>query len=115
MSTTGTTTVRDDPDADRYEIVVDDELAGFSAYRLDGDRITFTHTEVGDEYAGQGLARQLVTEELADVRRRGLAVVPVCPYVGKVISRDPDEYLDLVPEDVRQRVGLHLLRQGGDR
>ena len=47
-----TTTVRDNPEARRFEISVDGKLAGFAQYRLSGDRITFTHTEV-DPDAGQ--------------------------------------------------------------
>jgi beta-phosphoglucomutase family hydrolase len=99
-------TVRDNAERSRYEIVVDGQVAGFAEYRLARDRITFTHTEVADEYSGQGLAKQLVSELLADAERRSLAVVPLCPYVRAFISRHADEYLHLVPENVRQRLGL---------
>jgi predicted GNAT family acetyltransferase len=100
------TTVRDNPDHSRYEVLVDDQVAGFSAYELTDGRITFTHTEVSEEYAGQGLAKKLVTEQLGDAERRGLAVVPLCTYVRKVISRNAAEYLPLVPEEERERLGL---------
>lgn len=98
--------VRDDPGQSRYEILVDDQPAGFSAYKLTPGRIAFTHTEIGDAFTGRGLARRLVADELADVRRRGLAVLPFCPYVRKVIASDPDRYLDLVPTTMRARFGL---------
>lgn len=101
-----TTTVRDNPEASRFEIHVDDALAGFADYRLSPGRIAFTHTEVDDAFAGQGLARQLVDEALTDVRRRDLAVLPFCPYVRRVIARNPEQYLDLVPESQRERFGL---------
>ena len=100
-----TTTVRDNPEARRFEISVDWRLAGFAQYRLAGDRITFTHTEVDDEFEGQGLARVLVTHALDDARGRGLGVLPVCPYVRRFISRNPD-YLDLVPVGARERFAL---------
>lgn len=100
-----TTTVRDNPEARRFEISVDGELAGFAQYRLSGDRITFTHTEVDDEFEGQGLATVLVTHALDDVRSRGLGVLPVCPYVRRFIARNP-EYLDLVPVEARERFAL---------
>lgn len=99
-----TTTVRDNPEDHRYEVVVDDQVAGFADYRLGEDRITFTHTEVDDEYAGQGLARQLVSHALDDARRRHLGVVPECSYVAKSIAKDPGQYLELVPQDARDRV-----------
>lgn len=101
-----TTTVRDNPEERRYEVHVDDRLAGFSAYQLGEGTIAFTHTEVGDAFAGRGLARRLVDDELADARRRGLGVLPFCPYVRNVIASNPEEYLDLVPLKARARFGL---------
>ena len=101
-----TITVRDNPEQSRYEVHVDDRLAGFSDYKLTPGRIAFTHTEIGDAFSGRGLARRLVADELADVRRRGLAVLPFCPYVRKVIASNPDRYLDLVPATARARFEL---------
>jgi beta-phosphoglucomutase family hydrolase len=99
-------TVRDNAERSRYEVVVDGQVAGFAEYHLGRDRITFTHTEVSDEYSGQGLAGQLVGELLTDAERRSLAVVPLCPYVRAYISRHAEQYLHLVPENVRERLGL---------
>lgn len=101
-----TTTVRDNPAANRYEIHVDDQLAGFTDYRLASGRIAFIHTEVEPGFSGRGLARKLVGEELEDARRRGLAVLPFCPYVLKVIAQNPDKYLDLVRATDRRRFHL---------
>jgi uncharacterized protein len=101
-----TATVRDNPAESRYEIYDREQLAGFSTYTLTGNTITFTHTEVDPAYGGRGLAKQLVVAELDDARRRGLAVVPLCPYVRKVIAQHADTYLDLVPPEDRDRFGL---------
>lgn len=101
-----TTTVRDDPERRRYEVHVDDQLAGFSVYKLGKGTIAFTHTEIDDAFAGRGLARRLVADELADARRRGLAVLPFCPYVRQVIARNPEKYLDLVAVKDRARFEL---------
>jgi hypothetical protein len=54
------------------------------------------------------MAKQLVTRALQDARSRGLAVLPFCPYVRKVISENPEQYLDLVP--VRDRARFQLPR-----
>lgn len=101
-----TVTVRDNPDLHRYEIRDDDQLAGFTDYTLTAHAIAFTHTEVDEAFSGRGLARRLVVEELEDARRRGLAVLPFCPYVRKVIAGDPDRFLDLVPARDRARFDL---------
>ncbi|MEV5750284.1 GNAT family N-acetyltransferase [Actinoallomurus sp. NPDC052308] len=101
-----TATVRDNPAENRFEIFEDGRRVGFADYKLNGDTIAFTHTEVDSAFAGRGLARRLVTTALDDARRRGLAVLPFCPYVRKVIAADPEAYLDLVPRDRRSRFGL---------
>ena len=100
------TTVRDNPDKNRYEIHDGAELAGFSLYKLSPGKIAFTHTEIDPAFSGRGLARQLVTEALDEVRRRDLAVLPFCPYVRKLIASHTKRYLDLVPARDRERFKL---------
>lgn len=104
-----TATVRENPDKNRYEVYDDDRLAGFVAYKLTGHRLALTHTEIEEEFGGRGLAKLLVTEALDDARRRGLHVLPFCPYVRKVIADDPATYLALVPERDRSRFDLEKL------
>ncbi|MCC3655364.1 N-acetyltransferase [Streptomyces sp. S07_1.15] len=100
------TAVRDNPAENRYEIHEAERLAGFSAYRLTGRRIAFTHTETLPEFRGRGLAGRLVAGGLDDARRRGLAVLPFCPYVREYIAEHADAHLDLVPARDRARFGL---------
>lgn len=97
--------IRDAPDEQRYEVRADGELAGFAQYRAKPGQIAFTHTEIDDRFEGQGLAGKLVASALDDARRRGLAVLPFCPFVKGYIERHR-EYLDLVPEDRRSQFGL---------
>ncbi|MFF6794154.1 GNAT family N-acetyltransferase [Streptomyces filamentosus] len=78
----------------RYEILVDEQRAGLTAYRDREDRRVFFHTEVDDAYAGQGLASVLVTQALDDVRAAGMRIVPVCPYVAKFLKKH-EEYADI--------------------
>ncbi len=79
-------TVRDNRVAHRYEIYDEDQLAGFSEYKLSKGKIAFTHTEVDPALSGRGLASKLVARELAEARDRGLAVFPFCPHARKVIA-----------------------------
>lgn len=95
--------VQDNPEKNRFEILVDGQVAGFGDYRLDGEVIDLVHTEVGEDYEGQGLAKILVVGALDAARDSGLSVRPFCPYVRRVIDRDQATYLDLVrPEDRAQ-------------
>lgn len=89
--------VRRNDDLNQYEIYVDDQLAALSTFRVDGDVITFLHTETESEFEGRGLASQLVREALADVRARAERVIPRCPFVRKYIDKHP-EYQDLLAE-----------------
>ena len=86
--------VRDNPAESRYEAIVDGRLSKVQ-YMLTGEHITFTHTEVPVELEGRGVASQLARYALDDARRRGLRVIPVCPFVSAYIRRHP-EYSDLV-------------------
>ncbi|MFF5286905.1 GNAT family N-acetyltransferase [Streptomyces sp. NPDC013171] len=78
----------------RYEILVDGERAGLTAYRDRDDRRVFFHTEVDEAYAGRGLASILIEQALTDVRASGMRIVPVCPYVAKFLKKH-DEFADI--------------------
>ena len=99
------TRVTDQPDARRYVVEADGELAGLLQYRLEPDRIIFTHAEIDPAREGQGLGSQLAAFALDDARSRGLEVLPRCPFVESYVQLHP-EYTDLVPADLRSRFGL---------
>jgi predicted GNAT family acetyltransferase len=99
------TRVTDRPEARRYVIEVDGEPAGLLQYRLDAQRIIFTHAEIDPDREGRGLGSQLAAFALDDARSRGLEVLPRCPFVESYMQRHP-EYTDLVPADQRSRFRL---------
>ena len=96
----------DNPDQDRYEIRVDDELAGFVQYRRRPGLIAFIHTEIDTRFEGQGLGSKLIAGALDAARSEGIAVLPFCPFVNGYIERHP-EYASLVPEEFRSQFNLH--------
>lgn len=98
--------MKDNPDANRYELSLDGEMVGRIEYEVGEGTLSFNHTYVDDAQSGKGLARTLVTEALLDARRRGLGVLPVCPYVRNLVAKDPEAWLDLVPADQRDRFDL---------
>ncbi len=87
--------VVDVPEGSRYEARSGDRLLGFVEYRLLTGRITFTHTEVLPDAAGQGVGSLLARSVLDDARARGLRVRPLCPFIAAWIGRHPG-YADLV-------------------
>lgn len=78
----------------RYELEVEGHLAT-EHYKLDGDVITFEHTEVPKELGGKGVGSKLVQGALDQVRAAGLKLIPQCPFVKAWIEKHPD-YQDVV-------------------
>lgn len=99
------TRVQDNEDESRFEIVVDDAVAGFVDYQRSSRSLLLTHAEIDGAYEGQGLGSRLVTEVLGSARDAGIAVLPRCPFVAEYIRNHP-EHADLVPEDRRPEFGL---------
>ena len=87
--------VEENPAKHRFEILVDDALAGFTAYLPRGEVLVFTHTEVDQRYRGMGVGEALVRGTLDQLRERGDRLVPKCPFVAAFIERHP-EYANLV-------------------
>lgn len=88
-------TVADNPERQRFEAFLDGELVGRAEYQLASGLVVFTHTEVEPRCEGLGVGGALVRAALDDMRGRGLAVLPLCPFVKAWIGRHPD-YADVV-------------------
>ncbi|WP_354700911.1 hypothetical protein DSM112329_01204 [Paraconexibacter sp. AEG42_29] len=97
--------VTDNAERERYDVHQDGMLAGFAQYRKRGGLIAFIHTEVDQQFEGQGLGTAVIKSALDDARSQQLAVLPFCPFVSGYIERHA-VYLDLVPEARRGDFGL---------
>ena len=80
----------------RYEIRMQGQVAGFAQYRLQGDTVCFTHTEIDDAYEGQGLGSRLAAFALDDVKSRGRQADPQCAFIAAYIARHEKEYGGMV-------------------
>jgi predicted GNAT family acetyltransferase/glutaredoxin len=94
--------VVDVPAASRYELRLDGRLVGLAAYHRRDGRLAFTHTEVEESCQRRGLGRWLAAAALEDAGRKGLQVVPLCPFIAHYIERHP-EYEPLVAPGYRDR------------
>ena len=91
-------TVQERPEESRYVLLdreaADDRVVGEESYvdveTAKGVQRVLFHTGVVEDYGGRGLASLLVAEAVGDAVARGLAVVPVCPYVAKWLSKHPE-------------------------
>lgn len=92
-----TTTVRDNPQASRFEAVVEGHTA-VAMYETAPGVITFTHTRVPESLRGRGIANELAKAALAAARERGLQVVPKCIYFAAYMKRHPESQDLLTPE-----------------
>jgi len=90
------TEVTRDEAAQRYELRVGGQLAGFAEYQTTPELIVFTHTVIEPQFEGQGLGSTLARAALDDVRAAGgRQVLPLCPFITSWIGRHA-EYADLV-------------------
>jgi predicted GNAT family acetyltransferase len=85
-------TVSDVAADERYEATIDGELAGSIEYVVKYGRLALIHTEVLPEYEGKGVGSALVRFAIADARRRGLRVIPTCPFVRSYVESHPETH-----------------------
>ncbi|WP_213814860.1 GNAT family N-acetyltransferase [Glaciihabitans sp. dw_435] len=80
-----------EPDASRYTLTIDGELAAVADYRLNGNQISFNHTYTAPSRRGQGLAGEVVTFAIDDVEANSTRkVIPMCWYVGEWFDKHPE-------------------------
>jgi predicted GNAT family acetyltransferase len=88
--------VRDVPDRDRFEGVLEGDVVAILDYRRRDDGVLLlTHAEVAPAVGGRGVGTAFVKGALDDLRARGATVQPICGFVRAVI-RDHPEYRSLV-------------------
>jgi predicted GNAT family acetyltransferase len=96
--------VRDNPEARRYELEVDGQVAVMT-YNLNPPQLMITETLVPEALEGRGLASRLAAAVVADVRARGLVLLPVCPYLAGWLQKHP-EHADIVHPTYRGILGI---------
>jgi len=64
-----------------------------------GDRaLDYRHTFVPESLRGRGIGERLVKDALEHARENGYRIVPTCPFVRRIIERNPG-YRDLLAEN----------------
>lgn len=84
--------VVDHPEELRYELWLDERLAGEIRYTIrDDGAVVLVHTEIDPKLEGRGLGNVLVQGALDDLKERGIEYVPVCPFVRAYLRRHPQD------------------------
>ncbi|SDX17674.1 GNAT family N-acetyltransferase [Litoreibacter albidus] len=58
--------------------------------------IIVDHTAVPDAMRGMGVAGALAQRVIADARRAGQKIVPLCPFMSSYVSRHKAETADII-------------------
>lgn len=67
-----------------------DAEAELTFVKLDGNRLRADHTLTPTALRGRGIASALVERMVADARREGFKIVPVCPFVVALFDQHAD-------------------------
>ena len=96
--------IRDDRTAHRYELTVDGQTAVVLYNEVSGG-LLITETIVPVALEGQGIASRLARHVLADIRSRGLLILPTCPFFARYLQKHP-EHADIVHPSYRIALGI---------
>ena len=74
-----------------FEVLYEGKKAGFMEYNQVKDGILeITHTEVSEDYGGQGLGKELVNAAVEFAQNNDLKIRSLCSYAKKIIERSPE-------------------------
>ncbi len=51
------------------------------------DKIILDHTEVNDILSGKGVGKEMLTEAVAFARKKGIKIIPLCPFAKSVFDK----------------------------
>lgn len=88
--------VTDNPAKHRFELRIDDSGGEIAAayYQIEDDRLILTHTEVPQQFSGQGIGSQLARGVFDTIRASGRKAVLRCPFMAAYYARHR-EYSDI--------------------
>ncbi len=81
--------VRDNREAEQFEITVDGKLA-YLVYERTPDTMLLIHTEVPSELRGHHLGEMLVKASLDAAAAEGLRIIALCPFAKAYLRKHPD-------------------------
>ena len=74
----------------RYVIERDGATALMTYSRTSPGLIIVDHTEVPDQFRGQGIGARLAEHAIEQARAGGWKIIPLCPFLKAQVARNPD-------------------------
>ena len=82
--------LRNNIDQHRYELVADNQVVGFTEYKVCSDTVVFQHTEVAAGHEGKGYGSTLARQALDDVITQGKKIALHCEFIAAYVGRHPE-------------------------
>nr|WP_277923360.1 GNAT family N-acetyltransferase [Sphingomonas sp. CARO-RG-8B-R24-01] len=73
----------------RYELPIAEGVAAVAYYALEDGRVVLRHTEVPNEYAGQGIGSRLAEAVFETLKAQGRRVIAKCSFMAAFATRHP--------------------------
>lgn len=88
----------DNTERKQFELIFDGHTAKIE-YMIMANKIFLTHTEVPRELEGKGVGSKIVKLAFDEIEKRGLKLIPLCPFVAKYLTKHP-EWKKILADDV---------------
>ena len=70
---------------------IDGKRAGVMTYSIPkGDFIIIDHTEVDNQFKGQGVGKELLYKVVAMAREKNIKILPLCPFANAMFKKLDD-------------------------
>jgi predicted GNAT family acetyltransferase len=71
-----------------FDALDDDKIAGEIYYTMAGEsRMILDHTEVSDDYRGQGIGKKILMHIVDYARQNKIQIIPLCPFAKSVFDK----------------------------
>lgn len=77
-----------------FEAIDNGEKIGQIDFNINNGIMRITHTEVNGQYAGKGVAKELLNTAVEYARHKSIKIKPLCSYAAHVLQED--SYKDIL-------------------
>ena len=74
----------------RYELPIEGDAVAVTYYNFDDGRVVLLHTEVPNEFGGQGIGTKLAHAVFEQLRAEGKRVIAKCPFMARYAAGNPE-------------------------